>query len=161
MFQSRRAFIGSAVAAALLPSTVRAQAAQVRVGYIPILGAAPLFVADREGFAKAAGVEFRSTVFESGPNMISALASGTLDVYVAGVAPLAVARSKGINAVVLTATAIEDDCCGRRDAGAVFPAGRQGGGCVQGLPRQDGQGGPCRDPAPWLGAAHHAPALVV
>lgn len=109
MFLSRRAFIGSAVAASVAPSLSFAQASQqVRVGYIPILGAAPLFVADREGFAKAAGLDFRMTVFESGPNMISALASGTLDVYVAGVAPLAVARSKGINAVVLTATAIEE-----------------------------------------------------
>jgi NitT/TauT family transport system substrate-binding protein len=109
MIPSRRAFIGSILAAGLAPSLSFAQAAQqVRVGYIPILGAAPLFVADREGFAKVAGLDFRMTVFESGPNMISALASGTLDVYVAGVAPLAVARSKGINAVVLTATAIEE-----------------------------------------------------
>jgi NitT/TauT family transport system substrate-binding protein len=110
MFLSRRAFIGSAVAASVAPSLSFAQQAaqQVRVGYIPILGAAPLFVADKEGFAKAAGLDFRMTVFESGPNMISALASGTLDVYVAGVAPLAVARSKGINAVVLTGTAIEE-----------------------------------------------------
>ena len=109
MLLSRRAFIGSTIAASVAPSFAFAQAAQpVRVGYIPILGAAPLFVADREGFAKAAGLDLRMTVFESGPNMISALASGTLDVYVAGVAPLAVARSKGINAVVLTATAIEE-----------------------------------------------------
>ena len=112
MIQSRRAFLGSALAVAAaptLPGAARAQAGTlVRVGYIPILGAAPLFVADREGFAKAAGIEFRTTVFESGPNMISALASGTLDLYVAGVAPLAVARSKGINSVVLTATAIEE-----------------------------------------------------
>jgi NitT/TauT family transport system substrate-binding protein len=105
---SRRALLGSALAVYLLPGLALAQTTPVRVGYIPILGAAPLFVADREGYAKAAGLEFRTTVFESGPNMISALASGTLDVYVAGVAPLAVARSKGINAVVLTATAIEE-----------------------------------------------------
>ncbi len=81
MFLSRRAFIGSAVAASVAPSLSFAQAAQqVRVGYIPILGAAPLFVADKEGFAKAAGLDFRMTVFESGPNMISALASGTPDI---------------------------------------------------------------------------------
>jgi NitT/TauT family transport system substrate-binding protein len=108
MLFSRRALISAALAAAVLSGAAHAQTAQVRVGYIPILGAAPLFVADKEGFAKAAGLEFRTTTFESGPNMISALASGTLDVYVAGVAPLAVARSKGINAVVLTATAIEE-----------------------------------------------------
>jgi NitT/TauT family transport system substrate-binding protein len=108
MHVSRRALLVSALAASLLPGLAFAQSAPVRVGYIPILGAAPLFVADKEGYAKAAGLEFKMTVFESGPNMISALASGTLDVYVAGVAPLAVARSKGINAVVLTATAVEE-----------------------------------------------------
>jgi NitT/TauT family transport system substrate-binding protein len=111
MLSSRRAFLGAALASAFVAPGSRAfaqQATQVRVGYIPILGAAPLFVADKEGFGKAAGLEFRMTTFESGPNMISALASGTLDVYVAGVAPLAVARSKGINAVVLTATAVEE-----------------------------------------------------
>ncbi len=37
-----------------------------RVGYIPILGAAPLFVADKEGFAKAAGLDFRMTVLNPG-----------------------------------------------------------------------------------------------
>jgi NitT/TauT family transport system substrate-binding protein len=40
--------------------------------------------------------------------MIQALASGTLDVYVAGVAPLGVARSKGIDVRVVTATAVEE-----------------------------------------------------
>jgi NitT/TauT family transport system substrate-binding protein len=43
------------------------------------------------------------TTFESGPNMIQALASGTLDVYIAGVA-----RSKGIDIRVVTATAVEE-----------------------------------------------------
>jgi NitT/TauT family transport system substrate-binding protein len=36
------------------------------------------------------------------------LASGTLDVYIAGVAPLGVARSKGIDIRVVTATAVEE-----------------------------------------------------
>jgi NitT/TauT family transport system substrate-binding protein len=40
--------------------------------------------------------------------MIQAVASGTIDVYVAGVAPLAVARSRGIDVRVLAATAIEE-----------------------------------------------------
>lgn len=108
---SRRTLLGSALAGALpalVPGLAHAQATQVRAGYIPILGAAPLFVADKEGFAKAAGLDLKMTAFESGPAMISALASGTLDLYVAGVSPLAVARSKGINSVVLTATAVEE-----------------------------------------------------
>jgi len=58
--------------------------------------------------AKQAGFDLKFTTFESGPAMIQALASGTLDIYVAGVAPLGVARSKGIDIRVITATAIEE-----------------------------------------------------
>lgn len=107
MLFSRRTLIAASVVAAF-SGAAHAQTTQVRVGHIPVLGASAVFVADKEGLAKAAGLQFRATTFESGPNMISALASGTLDVYVAGVAPLAVARSKGINTVVLTATAVEE-----------------------------------------------------
>ena len=81
---------------------------QVRVGVIPVLGVAPIFVVDKEGWAKEAGFDLKFTTFESGPNMIQALASGTLDVYIAGVAPLGVARSKGIDIRVVTATAVEE-----------------------------------------------------
>jgi NitT/TauT family transport system substrate-binding protein len=73
-----------------------------------VLGVAPIFVVDKEGWAKEAGFDLKFTTFESGPNMIQALASGTLDVYVAGVAPLGVARSKGIDIRVVTSTAVEE-----------------------------------------------------
>ena len=100
------------LAAAALVAVVAAGAAfaqtQVRVGVIPVLGVAPIFVVDKEGWAKEAGFDFKFTTFESGPVMIQALASGTLDVYVAGVAPLGVARSKGIDIRVVTATAVEE-----------------------------------------------------
>lgn len=95
--------------AGLLPLPTRAQApVPVRVGVIPIVGAAPIFVASGEGWLKQAGLDPRFTTFESGPNMIQALASGTIDVYVAGVAPLAVARTKGVDVKVVAATAIEE-----------------------------------------------------
>ena len=89
-------------------ASVSAQTVPARVGVIPIVGAAPLFVANGKGWAKEAGLDVRITTFESGPNMIQALASGTLDVYVAGVMPLAVARAKGIESKVVTATAVEE-----------------------------------------------------
>lgn len=98
-------------ALALLVSLLAPAAAQtvpVRVGYIPVLGTAQVFVADHEGWLKEAGLDVRFIPFESGPNMIQALASGKLEVYVAGVAPLAVARSKGIDIKVVAATAIEE-----------------------------------------------------
>ena len=81
---------------------------QVRVGIIPVLGVSPILVVDKEGWAKEAGLDLKFNTFESGPLMIQALASGTLDVYVAGVAPLGVARSKGIDVRVVTATAVEE-----------------------------------------------------
>ncbi len=99
----------AAAALALAPLTGVALAQQqVRVGIIPVLGVAPILVVDNEGWAKQAGLDLKFTTFESGPLMIQALASGTLDVYVAGVAPLGVARSKGIDVRVVAATAVEE-----------------------------------------------------
>jgi NitT/TauT family transport system substrate-binding protein len=97
--------------AGLLAGPASAQTAApvaLRVGVIPVVGAAPIFVANGEGWLKAAGLAPSFTTFESGPNMIQALASGTIDVYVAGVMPLAVANSKGVRSKVVTATAVEE-----------------------------------------------------
>ena len=105
-----RPFLALAAAAftALVAAGPASAQTQVRVGVIPVLGVAPIFVVDKEGWAKEAGFDLKFTTFESGPNMIQALASGTLDVYIAGVAPLGVARSKGIDIRVVTATAVEE-----------------------------------------------------
>lgn len=95
------------VASSTFPGIVlRAQGRiPVRVGNIPVVGAAPIFVVDKEGWAKDAGLDLTFTTFQSGPNAIQALASGTIDVYVAGIAPLGVARSRGIDVKVVAATA--------------------------------------------------------
>ena len=108
---SRRTLIaGAAALAGTLPGVPRALAAPaaLRVGFIPVLGASPIFVAEKQGWTKAAGLDLKLMAFESGPLMIQALASGTLDVYVAGIAPLGVARSKGVDVTVVTATAVEE-----------------------------------------------------
>jgi len=97
-----------ALFAAIGAQTSVAQTIPLRIGFIPVLGTSQIFVADQLGMLKAAGLTPRFTNFESGPVMIQALASGTLDVYVGGVAPLAVARSKGVEVKVVTATAIEE-----------------------------------------------------
>ena len=106
----RRIFLACAgvlATAMIISPQALAQKATVtaRVGYIPIIGTAPFFVANGEGWLKQAGIDPTVTIFESGPNMIQALASGTIDIYVAGVAPLAVARSNGIDVRVVAATA--------------------------------------------------------
>lgn len=108
----RRQFLiaGSSLAAAMpFAAPARAQSVAARVGYIPIVGTAPFFVANGEGWLKQGGIDVALTVFESGPNMIQALASGTIDIYVAGVAPLAVARSRGIDIRVVASTAIGEN----------------------------------------------------
>lgn len=107
-FIARRSFLygGGALLASALGGGAGAQASvPVRVGNIPVVGAAPIFVADKEGWAKQAGLDLAFTTFQSGPNAIQALASGTIDVYVAGIAPLGVARSRGIDVKVVAATA--------------------------------------------------------
>lgn len=109
----RRQFLiaGSALAATTsLAGAARAQqAVTARIGFIPVVGTAPFFVANGEGWLKQGGIDVAVTVFESGPNMIQALASGTIDVYVAGVAPLAVARSRGVDVRVVASTAIGEN----------------------------------------------------
>ncbi|SOR27557.1 protein of unknown function [Methylorubrum extorquens] len=139
-----------------------AQTVPVRIGVIPVIGAAPVFVANGEGWLKEAGLAPAFTTFESGPNMIQALASGTIDVYVAGIAPLAVARTKGIDVRVVAATAIEE---------MVFVAAPQARPLLRVCPEQgrglqavQGQGGPprpARHAAAGLGAEHYPPALAL
>jgi NitT/TauT family transport system substrate-binding protein len=102
----RRTVLAAALAA---PAIAHAQARPViRAGFIPVLGSAPLFLVAQGGLAERAGIDLRLTQFESGPNMIQAVASGTLDAYVAGVGPVAVARSRGVDLRVVLATAIEE-----------------------------------------------------
>jgi NitT/TauT family transport system substrate-binding protein len=90
-------------------SGVCADVVTVRVGVIPVIGAAPLFVANGEGWLKDAGLELSIKTFESGPNIIQAAASGGIDLYVAGVAPLALGRAKGVDLRVITASAVDEN----------------------------------------------------
>ena len=111
-FAHRRSFLAALLGAATLlglPPVTAAEPVTARVGYIPVVGTAPIFVAAQDPKLATAGVKLAFTTFDSGPNAIQALASGTIDVYVAGVAPLAVARSKGIDIRVVTATAIGEN----------------------------------------------------
>ena len=80
----------------------------LRVGMIPVLSVAPILVADQEGWIKDAGFDLKYSTFQSGPDMIQALVSGTLDVYVAGITALPIARSKGVDVTVVTATSINE-----------------------------------------------------
>jgi len=109
---SLRSVLAAAVASSLLltaPLEAMAETIKVRTAVIPVLGSAPLFVADREGWLKAAGLDLAITIFESGPNAIQAAASGGIDLYVAGITPVATGRTKGIDFRVVAATAIDEN----------------------------------------------------
>jgi NitT/TauT family transport system substrate-binding protein len=98
----------SLLAAALLlaPAPAAAQTT-VKIGYIPVLGSAQLFVIDGEGWAKAEGLDLQLVRFQAGTQAIQALAAGQLDAYLAGVLPLLVARAKGVDVKVVATGAIE------------------------------------------------------
>lgn len=108
----RRQFTAlGAVAAAALLLPARARAADpltLRVGYIPILASAPLFVVAGEGWTKPDGISLSLTRFEAGTAAIQALAAGQVDVLYAGVAPVLVARSKGVDVSVVANVAVEE-----------------------------------------------------
>ena len=94
--------------AVVLPAAPAGAATKLTIGFIPVLGSAQLFVIDGEGWAKQADIELAITRFDSGPAMIQALASGKLDLYLAGIGPIMVARGQGIDVRVVAAAAIEE-----------------------------------------------------
>jgi NitT/TauT family transport system substrate-binding protein len=105
------------------PARAASAPVKLEVGYIPILAAAPLFVLDGEGWAKQAGIALKLTRFESGPAAIQALAAGQVDVIYAGVAPVLVARSKGVEVSVVASSAVEEMAVVGRGPLARFSAG--------------------------------------
>lgn len=107
MTLSRRSLVLAGAAAGLArPAVAQGAPVAVRVGYVPVIGASPLFVMSGAGWARDAGLNLLLTKFESGPPAIQALASGTLDVLFVGIAPIAVARSKGLPVKVIAASGI-------------------------------------------------------
>ena len=75
----------------------------MRVGFVPVIGASALFVIDRAGWAREAGLALATTKFDTGPAAIQAFASGSFDVLAIGVAPVALARAKGLDATIVSA----------------------------------------------------------
>src|SRR3954453_925622 len=99
---TRRALLASAAALAAAPR--RAQGALLlRVGYVPVIGAAALYVLDRAGWAREGRLEIRLAKFDSGPAAIQAISSGSLDMLAIGIAPVAGARSRGLDVHVVSA----------------------------------------------------------
>ncbi|HYD31597.1 MAG TPA: ABC transporter substrate-binding protein [Azospirillaceae bacterium] len=107
-FSRRAAVAAFGLAAGLAAASPADAATELRIGFIPVVGSAQIFVIDGEGWAKEAGIDLKLTQFESGPAMISALASGTLDAYLGGIGPIMVASAKGVDTKVVASAAVEE-----------------------------------------------------
>ena len=88
-------------------SLVSAETTTLEVGYIPIMPMSQLFVAEGEGWLEEAGIKVNKTKFQSGPHIVTALASGELDVVYMGIGPAMVAKAKGIDIRVVASNVIE------------------------------------------------------
>ena len=115
-------------------------------------------MADGEGWTKQAGIPLATSAFESGPNMIQALSSGSLDVYVAGLAPLLVARSKGIDVRVVAATVVEEMGFAAGASFAPFFDGRTPAQAFKAFHEKTGSR-QARHPADRVRTAHHLELL--
>ncbi len=108
-YLSRRSFSGAVGVTLALPWPAAAQTptspptVKIRIAYVPVVGAASVFVLAGAGWGAEAGLDVSLVRFESGPPAISALASGTIDAMAIGVAPVAVARAKGIDVKIIAA----------------------------------------------------------
>lgn len=105
---TRRGLIvgASALSLAATGSLRAAELRPLRIGYVPVIGAASLFVMDGAGWVREAGLDLKASKFDSGPAAIQAFASGTLDALAIGVAPVAVAHSKGAGVSVVSAAGL-------------------------------------------------------
>jgi taurine transport system substrate-binding protein len=93
----RRAMLASVAATGLLAALATSAAAEeVTVGYQLIYSPWALPMAEKR-FEDATGYEFRWVKFDSGAKVISAMASGQVDIAVAGSSPIAAGASQGID----------------------------------------------------------------
>jgi NitT/TauT family transport system substrate-binding protein len=76
---------GAALASAAVPGPVRAQAAPLRIGLLPIFDVAPYFAADQQGYFAAENVAVSLEIIRSGAAALPALLGGSLDLgYING-----------------------------------------------------------------------------
>jgi NitT/TauT family transport system substrate-binding protein len=105
----RRTLLRLAAAAAVASrmGPLRAAPAPLRVGYIPILPMAPLFVLEGEGWATEASLNLKLAPFSSGPAMVQAMAASSLDIAYIGIGPALVARARNLPLRVIAACVVD------------------------------------------------------
>ncbi|KUK49373.1 MAG: Extracellular solute-binding protein family 3 [Actinobacteria bacterium 66_15] len=97
----------------------------IRIGVTPGGDALPLWVADREGLFGDAGVEAEIVVFESSAERDAALAGGSIDAFVGGIASAMALEISGAP-VALVAT-LADPARSGETTGAALPEGASDG----------------------------------
>ena len=72
------------------------KAETVKIGYLPTDHDAALFVANSTGMFKDAGIDVELYEYNNGGDLMSAMASGDLDVGYVGITPVIYSMSKGV-----------------------------------------------------------------
>ena len=76
---------------------------KVTIGYLPSDHDAALFVADQQGLYKAKGIETELVQFNNGGDLMTAMASGKVDVGYVGISPVLSSVEKGVPVKVISA----------------------------------------------------------
>ena len=79
----------------------------VKIGYLPSDHDAALFVADAQGLYKKAGIETELVQFNNGGDLMTAMASGDVDVGYVGIAPVLSSVEKGVPVKVISSAQTE------------------------------------------------------
>lgn len=79
----------------------------VKIGYLPSDHDAALFVADAQGLYKNKGINIELVQFNNGGDLMTAMASGDVDVGYVGIAPVLSSVSSGVPVKVISAAQIE------------------------------------------------------
>lgn len=79
----------------------------VNIGYLPSDHDAALFVADAKGMYEAEGIETKLVQFNNGGDLMTAMASGEVDVGYVGITPVLSSIEKGVPVKVISAAQSE------------------------------------------------------
>lgn len=80
----------------------------VKVGYLPIADAAPLYVAIEKGYFKDEGLDPQLTTMKGGSLILEALQTGDLDLGLTNIVSLLLAKGRGLDFVSLGGVAVND-----------------------------------------------------
>ncbi len=79
----------------------------LEAGVMPILPVSQFFIISEKGWDREEGLVLNQNMFQSGPAMVQAVASGNLDIMFFGIGPAMVSRSRGQDIAVITSLIIE------------------------------------------------------